>query len=130
MFNFLKKVRISLPVSSDFHQEKDKLPLMELSEYLQFQALTGMLQRLHTIGRPDLDPLLEILGAHLKRTSLNYAMPGFVYLKFSKGHKIAIDSRALEFEQAYPDYEMLRPGFGGLLSCFRGGRPGPSRALW
>ena len=114
MYHCLKKVRTPLPVSADFHPELDKSPLLELKEHRRFQALIGMLQWLHTIGRPELGPLLATLnrfGTAPRREHLNLAIRSFGYLKFSKDRKIAIDSRPLQFERSCPDYEMLRPDF-------------------
>ena len=102
MFQCLKKERTPLPVKKDFHPELDKSPLLELQEHRQFQALLGMLQWLHTIGRPELGPLLATLncfGAAPQRGDLNLAIRSFGYLKFSKGRKIAIDSGPLKFER-------------------------------
>ena len=50
-------------------------------------------------------------GAAPRRGHLNLAIRSFGYLKFSKGRKIAIDSRPLKFERKCPDYELLRPDF-------------------
>ena len=73
-----------------------------------------MLQWLHTIRRPELGPLLATLnrfGAAPRKRHLDLAIRSFGYLKFSKGRKIAIDSRPLKFKCKCPDYELLRPDF-------------------
>ena len=50
-------------------------------------------------------------GAAPRKGHLELAVSSFGYLKFSKGRKLAIDSRALQFERNCPDYELLRPDF-------------------
>lgn len=107
-------VRTPLPVSKDFHPEMDDSLLLGFQEHRQFQALLGMLQWLHIIGRLEFGPLLATLnrfGAASRTNHLELALSSIGYLKFSKGRKIVIDSGPLKFERLCPDYEMLRPNF-------------------
>ncbi|GFH49047.1 hypothetical protein CTEN210_05523 [Chaetoceros tenuissimus] len=114
MFNKeLKKVTTPLPVGCP-RLEEDKSPFLKLKEHRQFQCLLGMLQWLHTIGRPELGPLMANLnrfGTCPREKHLEIAIRSFGYLKQTKGKKIKIDSSPLEFVRESPDYEQLRPDF-------------------
>ena len=88
--------------------------LLELKENRKFQALFGMLQWIHTIGRPELGPLLTTLNHFVvapRKGHLELAICSFCYLKFNKGREIVINSRPIQFARMYLDYDMLRPDF-------------------
>ena len=113
MFGVLPKESTPLP-KEDCHPELDESPLLNLDGHRKFQMLLGMLQWMVTIGRPDLCNLVSSLnrfGACPREYHLDLAVRAFGYVKQVKDPKIGIDSRPLQYERIFPDYEKLIPDF-------------------
>ena len=113
MFGTIAKETTPLP-TTDCHPEMDQSPLLDLDGHRKFQMLLGMLQWLMAIGRPDLSQVVACLnrfGAAPREYHLDLAVRCFGFIKQVPNPVIAIDSRPLEIDRTFPDFNALIPDF-------------------